>query len=49
MLTLLMYKCCNNVDSFYEIENGKTNINVKGRLKKFCTFLGKELEHLILS
>jgi hypothetical protein len=28
-----MYKCCNNIDSFHEYENGKANINVKGRLQ----------------
>ena len=35
-------QCCNNIYSFYEYENGKTNINVKGRLKTFCTFLVKK-------
>ena len=49
MPTPLMYKCCNNIDSFYEYENGKTNINGKGRLKNSVQLLGKELEHLILS
>ena len=41
-------RCCNNINAFYEYEIGKTNINVKGRLKILFIF-GKKLEHLILS
>jgi hypothetical protein len=37
------------MDSFCEYENGKTNINGKGRLKNSVQFWGKELEHLVLS
>ena len=32
---------CNNIDSFYEYVNGKTNINVKGRLKYSVHFWEK--------
>ena len=32
---------CNNIDSFYEYENGKSNSNVKGRLRNFLHFWGK--------
>jgi hypothetical protein len=31
-------QCCNNIDPYYEYENGKTNINVKGRLKNSVHF-----------
>jgi hypothetical protein len=31
-------QCCNNIDPCYEYENGKTNINVKGRLKNSVHF-----------
>ena len=31
-------QCCNNIDTFYEYEIGKTNINVKGRLKNSAPF-----------
>ena len=41
MPTHLMYTCCNNIDSFYEYENWKTNINVKGRLKNSVHFWEK--------
>ena len=40
---------CNNIDFFYEYENGKSNSNVKGRLRIFFTFLGEKMEHLNLS
>ena len=31
-------QCYNNIDPFYEYENGKTNINVKGRFKNSVHF-----------
>ena len=34
----LKVQCCNNIDPFYEYENGKTNINLKGRLKNSVHF-----------
>ena len=34
-------QCCNNIDAFYEYEMGKTNINVKGRLKNSVNFWQK--------
>jgi hypothetical protein len=34
-------QCCNNIDAFYEYEIGKTNINVKGRLKNSAHFWQK--------
>jgi len=36
-------QCCNNIDSSYEYENGKININVKGRLRKSVHFLGENV------
>jgi hypothetical protein len=34
-------QCCNNINAFYEYEIGKTNINVKGRLKNSVHFWQK--------
>ena len=31
---------CNNIDSFYEYENGKSNSNVKGRFRFFFYIFG---------